>query len=64
MTTKLPKGFISTKKHIPTIGRNVIIIDKSGKSYRAMRIDDSTYEDINMTDHPASNVIGWKDGRK
>lgn len=64
MTIKLPKGFISIKKHIPNIGRNIIIIDKYGNSYRAMRIDDSTYEDINMTDHSAFKIIGWKDGRK
>lgn len=64
MKTKLPKGFISIKKRIPNTGRNIIIIDRHGNSYRAMRVDDTIYEDVNMIDHPASEIIGWKDGRK
>lgn len=64
MKTKLPKGFVSIKKRIPNTGRNIIVIDCHGNSYRAMRVDDTIYEDINMIDHPASEIIGWKDGCK
>ena len=63
MKTKLPKGFIIVRKRIPNTRRNIIIIDRHSNSYRAMRVNDTIYEDVNMIDHPASEIIGWKDGR-
>ena len=64
MKIKLPKGFISINKYEPNIGRNVIILDKSGNSYRAIKVNESIYEDVNMKDHNKSEIVAWKDGRK
>ena len=67
---RLPKGFVSTAKRLPRFGRNVIILDRYGVSYRAVRIQSCFYacgwvwEDINYRDHYAEDIIAWKDGRK
>lgn len=66
---KIPKGFIETRKKLPMYGKNIIIFLRNGESYRAMRVETALaeqgycYEDINMHDHDAENVIAWKDGR-
>ena len=70
MKVKLPKGFKLTTKSLPRFGRNIIILKKDGASYRAIRTESSfyecgyCYEDINMQDHKAEEVVAWKDRRK
>lgn len=67
---RLPQGFVSTVKRLPRFGRSVIILDRYGVSYRAIRTQSCFYacgwvwEDTNYRDHYAEDIIAWKDGRK
>lgn len=55
-----PKGFVSIKKRVPNVGRNVVILDKYGNSYRCIKVDKNIYEDVNMISHFLSDIVAWK----
>lgn len=63
---KLPKGFIPTSKQLPRLGRNIVILDRHGQSFRAMRTESCfypcgyCYEDIHTKDHIAEDIVAWK----
>lgn len=68
-TKNIPKGFRLIAHGLPRLGRNCLVLDKYGKTYRGIFTDTSFYpeeivfEDIHYTDHRIHDIVAWKDGR-